>query len=99
MRDDLDVQIGRLLSEWHVPAPSDYAVSRIIDAAQTPPARALAFRRPAWLAAPALAASALLGVMLLTPHPIQPKAEPLLAQSALNVFSVPNQSSEAEELP
>lgn len=83
-----DPQIKALLGHWQAPQPSPYAIAHILAAAGGSGVQAPALRRRLLFAAPALAAAMAWAVLSIGHHPIPPKADPLLQQSALGVFSV-----------
>jgi hypothetical protein len=99
MNTDLDTQITKLLGEWHVPQPSGGAIERVLLAASASAPKPNFLRWRMLMAAPALAAAMAFAIVSYTSHDTLPKNDPLLQQSALGVFTIGQQSSDAEVLP
>ncbi len=99
MNADLDQKIAHALRHWEAPPPSPDAIARILAAAQPNPAQTLVTRRRMLFAGPALAAAMAIGIVSYSQHEALPKNEPVLAQSALSVFSIASATPDAEELP
>lgn len=99
MNANLDLQITKLLRQWHEPQPSGDAVARILVAAQATPSKSFFTRHLLFFAAPALAAAMAIGIINLRHDDPLPKNDPLLQQSALGVFSVAQPNTDAGDLP
>lgn len=99
MNAHLDLQIAKLLGQWHTPQPAGDAVARILLAVDATPSKSFFARRRLLIAAPALAAAMAIGIVSLGHRDPLPKNDPLLQQSALGVFSVAQPNTEAGDLP